>query len=291
MTQFTDNYPTKQTALSDAELKQFAIQNMGGAQPTLPAGFPTEIISLPSEGKVYPSTNPFSSGKIEMKYMTAREEDILTSANLIKQGVVLDRLMESLIVTPSNFNSLIIGDKNAVMVAARILGYGKDYQVTVKCPVCGTETTVNVDLTALPEKHIPDSAVQVEPGIFEYILPHSNRKVLFRLMTTGIDKNINFELEQQRKSKKFNDGIDRELSTRLKHLIVAVDDNRDPKAVNSFVDFELFAKDSRALRSYMKDISPDIEFNYAFDCENKSCGHREEAIAFSIDSNFFWPAS
>lgn len=288
MTQFSDNYP-KQTALSDAELKQLAIQNMGSAQTTLPVGFPTEIISLPSEGKVYPSTNPFSSGKIEMKYMTAREEDILTSANLIKQGVVLDRLMESLIVTPGNFDSLVVGDKNAVMVAARILGYGKDYQVSVKCPVCGTVTTVDVDLTALPEKHIPESAVMVEPGVFEFTLPHTKRKILFRLMTTGIDKKIDFDLDQQRKSKKFNDGIDRELSTRLKYLIVAVDDNRDQKAINAFVDFELFAKDSRSLRSYMKDISPDIEFNHEFQCENTSCGHREEAIAFSIDSNFFWP--
>lgn len=288
MTQFSDNYP-KVASLSDAELKQLAIQNMGSTQTTLPVGFPTEIISLPSEGKVYPSTNPFSSGKIEMKYMTAREEDILTSANLIKQGVVLDRLMESLIVTPGNFDSLIVGDKNAVMVAARILGYGKDYQVSVKCPVCGTVTTVDVDLTALPEKHIPESAVMVEPGVFEFTLPHTKRKILFRLMTTGIDKKIDFDLDQQRKSKKFNDGIDRELSTRLKYLIVAVDDDRDQKAINAFVDFELFAKDSRALRSYMKDISPDIEFNHEFQCENKSCGHREEAIAFSIDSNFFWP--
>lgn len=288
MTQFSDNYP-KTDALSDAELKQLAIQNMGSTQTTLPAGFPTEIISLPSEGKVYPSTNPFSLGKIEMKYMTAREEDILTSANLIKQGVVLDRLMESLIVTPGNFDSLVVGDKNAVMVAARILGYGKEYQVSVKCPVCEKETIINVDLTTLPEKHIPESAVMVEPGVFEFTLPYSSRKILFRLMTTGIDKKIDFDLEQQRKSKKFNDGIDRELSTRLKYLIVGVDGNRDQKAINAFVDFELFAKDSRALRSYMKDISPDIEFNHAFQCENKSCGHREEAIAFSIDSNFFWP--
>ena len=92
-----ENYP-KQPAgnVSDLQLKAMAIQQYETdkqEQPSSTGGhkFPTEIIELPSKGLFYPKDNPLSSGKIEMKYMTAREEDILTTPSLIKQGVVLDR--------------------------------------------------------------------------------------------------------------------------------------------------------------------------------------------------------
>ena len=117
------NYPKGNFEMSDEQVKELAIQNMQ-RQEVKSSGFPTEIVSLPSQGKAYPPDNPLSSGTIEMKYMTAREEDILTSQNLIRQGVVLDKLMQSLIVSPIKFNDLLIGDKNAIMIAARILGYG-----------------------------------------------------------------------------------------------------------------------------------------------------------------------
>ena len=89
---------------------------------------PTETIDLPSKGLIYPSDNPLSSGKIEMKYMTAKEEDILTNQNYIQKGIVLDKLLQALIVSKINYSDLIVGDKNAIMVAARVLGYGKDYE-------------------------------------------------------------------------------------------------------------------------------------------------------------------
>ena len=92
--------------------------------------FPTEVIDLPSKGVLYPKDNPLSSGKIEMKYMTAREEDILTNQNYIKNGTVIDELLKALIVSKINYNDLITGDKNAIMLAARVLGYGKDYTFT-----------------------------------------------------------------------------------------------------------------------------------------------------------------
>ena len=75
--------------------------------------FATEIVSLPSQGKCYPETNPLSSGNIELKYMTAREEEILTSQSLIKKGVVLDKLFEAIIVDKGvNPDDIILGDKN-----------------------------------------------------------------------------------------------------------------------------------------------------------------------------------
>ena len=75
--------------------------------------FPTEIIDLPSNGKCYPDSAPLSKGKVEIKYMT-REEDILSSTNLIRKGVVLDKLFESIVVQDDvNIDDILIGDKNA----------------------------------------------------------------------------------------------------------------------------------------------------------------------------------
>ena len=110
--------------------------------------FPTEMVDLPSKGYFYADGHPLSSGKVEVKYMTAKEEDILTSQNLIQQGSVIDKLLESLIVDKSiKLDDMLIGDKNAIMVAARILGYGKDYEFTYD----GVEQTVDLSILE-PEK-------------------------------------------------------------------------------------------------------------------------------------------
>jgi hypothetical protein len=285
MATVNDNYPNKGFELTDEQLKDLAIQNMQ-RQEVKTSGFPTEIISLPSKGLVYPEGSPLRSGQIEMKYMTAREEDILTSQNLIKQGVVIDKLMQSMIITPIQFNDLVIGDKNAIMVASRILGYGKDYPTEITCPECGTKNKYNIDLTQLPEYTIPEDVTMPSPGIFEYTLPQTKRVIHFRLMTTGLDKQVSKELEANKRSSK-NDGIDRELTTRLKIMIVSVDGQADKKVISNFVDNELFAMDSKSLRMYMKRISPDVKFEIDFACNE--CSHESEASGFTIDTNFFWP--
>jgi len=281
-----DNYPKKGQEMTDEQMKQLAIQNMQ-RQEVQNTGFPTEIISLPSKGILYPENNPLRSGTIEMKYMTAREEDILTSANLIKQGVVLDKLMQSMIVSPIKFDDLVIGDKNAIMVAARILGYGKQYEASVNCPSCNASNKIEIDLTALPEYNVPEDVDMIAPGIFEFTLPQSQRVIHFRLLTTGDDKKISKELETQKRT--IRDGIDRELTTRLKHLIISVDGNADKRFVSNFVDNELFAMDSRSFRSFIKSVSPDIKFEIDFTCSE--CGNGSEALSFNIDTNFFWPKS
>lgn len=285
MATVNDNYPKKDFEMSDEQIKQLAIQNMQ-RQEIKNSGFPTEVISLPSKGLVYPEGSPLRDGKIEMKYMTAREEDILTSTNLIKQGIVIDKLMQSMIVSPINYNDLVIGDKNAIMVAARILGYGKEYPVEITCPNCQHKNKNTIDLTTLPEVNCSEDITMPVPGIFEFTLPQSKRVIHFRLLTTGIDKQVTKELEASKKANK-NSGIDNELTTRLKTIIVSVDGNADKKYISNFVDNELFAMDSRAFRSYMKQISPDVKFEFAFSCSE--CGHEEEALGFTIDTTFFWP--
>lgn len=288
MATVNDNYPKKDFEMTDEQLKALAIQNMQ-RQEVKSSGFPTEIISLPSKGLVYPEGSVLRDGKIEMKYMTAREEDILTSQNLIKQGIVIDKLMQSLIISPIQFEDLVIGDKNAIMIAARILGYGKDYTINATCPECEAVNEFNVDLTQLPEQNIPEGTVMASPGVFEFTLPQSKRVIHFRLLTTGIDKQVSKQLDAVKKANKNSQAVDRELTTRLKSLIVSVDGNADRTFVANFVDNELFAMDSRAFRTYMKSVTPDTKFEISYVCSE--CSHEEEALSFNIDTSFFWPKS
>jgi|LakMenEpi03Aug12_release.lakeMendotaPanAssembly.Ray.scaffolds.fasta_scaffold307008_2 rubredoxin len=286
MAQVTDNYPNKQS-VSDQQLKELALQQY--KQDEVKAfNFPTEVIDLPSKGKVYPEDNLLASGKIEMKYMTAKEEDILTSANLIKQGVVLDKLFQSLIVSPIKYNDLITGDKNAIMIAARILGYGKEYDVEIECPSCAAKNKLVIDLSTIKDKEIPEEVETVSPNRFKYTLPVSKREVTFKFLTHGDEKKIEYELADIKKRAK-KDDVKPELSTRLKHIITSIDGIEDQKAINHFVDNELFAQDSRALRSYVKEISPDTDLTFDFVCN--ACGHEKENVDIPINVSFFWPSS
>jgi hypothetical protein len=288
MTKIPNGYNTPQDAtISDSDLRDQLLSDYKQTE-VKKSNFPTEIIPLPSNGLIYPENHPLSSGVIEMKYMTAKEEDILTSQNLIKQGVVLDKLFESLIVTPINYDDLYLGDKNAVMVAARILGYGKDYVVEVEDPFSpGNKQKVKIDLTQLEHKEVDNSLFENGKNEFDFELPMSKRTVTFRLMTHGIDKQIQAELKGMNKSL-VKTGIDRELSTRLKHLILAVDGQTGRSAINNFVDNELFALDSRALRSYLKEISPDVDMTFTFISD--VTGEVKE-MDIPMDVSFFWPQS
>jgi hypothetical protein len=281
----TDQYPAG--TVSDEQLKELALQKFKQDEVKT-YNFPTEIIDLPSQGKVYPDTSPLASGKIEMKYMTAREEDILTSANLIKQGVVLDKLFQSLIVSPIKYNDLITGDKNAIMIAARILGYGKDYEVEVTCPSCGEKSKITIDLSSIADKKISDDARLVGVNSFAFTLPVSKREITFKLLTHGDEKKIDYTLEAVKKKAK-KDDVNPELSTRLKHIITSIDGNTDTSAINHFVDNELFAQDSKALRAHIKDISPDVDLTFDYECP--ACGHKKDGMTIPIDVNFFWPGA
>ena len=238
--------------------------------------FPSEIVELPSKGIIYPEGNTLSSGKIEMKYMTAREEDIITNQNYIQKGIVIDKLLRSLVISDVNLDDLITGDKNAIMVAARVLGYGKDYTFDY----LGKDYTV--DLSKLEDKIIDESMFTSGINEFEFILPHSQNKVTFQLMTDGLEKKIENELKGLSKINKENLP---EMSTRMKYLILSVNGETDRKHVREFVDTALLARDAKALRDYIIKIQPDIKF--IFDRETFS-GEIEET-EIPITSNFFFP--
>ena len=257
--------------------------------------FPTEIIELPSNGLVYPKDNPLSSGKIELKYMTAKEEDILTTQSYIKDGSVLDRLFQSLIVSngdglPIKYVDLVVGDKNAIMVASRILGYGKEYNVEVTDPFGGEKQKETIDLTQFENKEYDGSnQIELHKNEFEFELPQSKRLITFQLLTESKERKVKHELEAVKKqSKKMGDVTSKELTTRLKNMIVSVDGDSDKNVINRFVDNELFAIDSKALRSYIKEIGPDIDLTWEFISDET--GERKE-MSMPIGTNFFWPES
>jgi hypothetical protein len=242
---------------------------------------PSEIVELPSKGKLYPDGHPLKSGRVEMKYMTAREEDILTNQSYIKNGVVLDKLFQALILTKFDYNDLLLCDKNAIMVAARVLGYGKDYPITVTSPYTGEEVEYTVDLTTIGEREIDWSKLENGKNEFEFELPASKRKITFSLLTHGMQKKIDAEQKAIKKLKK-----DATLTTMLKYIITSIDGDTSDSTIRKFVDRELFAIDSRALRQYIKSITPDLDLVI-----NVPDGESGDTFRSSINIglDFFWP--
>ena len=257
--------------------------------------FPTEIVDLPSKGLIYPKENPLSTGKVEMKYMTAKEEDILTTQSYIKDGSVLDRLFQSLIVSngdgaPIKYTDLTTGDKNSIMIAARVLGYGKDYKVEIQDPFSDNKQEEVIDLTQFEAVEYEGSAqIELHKNEFEYVLPKSQRKITFMAMTESKERKVKHQIKDlERKQRKLKDVTSRELTTRLKNMILSVDGESDTSTIINFVDNELFAMDSQSLRNYINEVVPDMNLNYEFVSEET--GERREML-LPMDVTFFWPSS
>ena len=241
--------------------------------------FPTEMVELPSKGYFYFEGHPLSSGKVEIKYMTAKEEDILTSQNLIQQGTVIDKLLESLIVDKSiKLDDMLIGDKNAIMLSARILGYGKQYEFTYD----GEEQSV--DLSTLEPLDIDFSKFPKGKNEFNFKLPTSEREVTFKLLTGKSEKDIDLEIKAKQKISKTQSS---ELTTRLKHMIISVDGSSEKSYINNFVDNEFLSRDSLAFRQYLASITPDVDMNV----EVVDSDGKKTEVAVPITVRFFWPSA
>jgi hypothetical protein len=237
--------------------------------------FPTEIIELPSKGLVYPEDNPLSSGEIEMKYMTAKEEDILSNQSYIQKGVVLDKLLQSLIVSKINYQDLIVGDKNAIMIAARVLGYGKDYEFEYK------GERVTIDLSQLDNKPFDETSISQGQNEFSYTLPNSGTIITYKLLTHKDEMAIEAEL---RGLKKLNKNASPDVSTRLKYMIISVNGDNDRKAVREFVHTYFLAQDARSFRKHIADQQPDVNLTASVELMEGV-----EDIDIPITVNFFWP--
>ncbi len=248
--------------------------------------FPTETLSLPSQGLLYPKGSPLSSGTIDVKYMTAKEEDILTSTNLIEKGVVIDRLLESVIADPKvKLDDMLIGDKNALMLGTRVLGYGKEYDVVLTDPDTGLEVEHTFDLTQIETVKIDDKLLK-SGNNFELELPISKRTITFKLLTHRDEREIETELEGYRKLSATT-GVTPELTTRLKKQITSVDGNKEKPFIDNFVVNEFLAQDTKAYREYLKKVTPDV----VFEQEYTSQIGEPHKVDIPVGVRFFWPES
>ena len=240
--------------------------------------FPSEVIDLPSEGKLYPEDSPLREGKLEIKYMTAKEEDILTSQNLIKKGLVIEKLLDSLILTKGvKSEDLVIGDKNALMVAARILAYGPEYACEVTNPNTGEQLTHTFNIADCPFIKLPKG---IDGNSFDFELPVSKQKITFKLLTGKDERMINQELD---KIRKLGTLVIPELTTRLRYLITSVDGNDERATINSFVE-NMLSKDSLSLRQEITRVTPDIDMNQEIELEGETV-----KVVIPMTVNFFWP--
>jgi hypothetical protein len=248
--------------------------------------FPTEVITLPSKGLIYSESNPLSKGSVEIKYMTAREEDILASQNLIKKGVVLDKLFESVVVSEGvSVGDISVGDKNAILLATRILGYVADYNVEVTDPFTGESQKVTIDLAKIQTKEVDDSLLNRE-NRYEFELPISKKKIKFKLLTHKDEIDINAEIQALNRLVKGDSVVSQDVSTRLRYMIQEVEGNTDRGFINNFVKNSLLARESKALREYVRTISPDLDLKYQFTSDLTG---ESEALDIPFGVGFFYP--
>ena len=241
---------------------------------------PTEFVDLPSQGRFYPEGHPLhGQDSIEIKQMTAKEEDILTSRTLLKKGVALERLISSLIVdTTIDPKSLLIGDRNAIIVAARVSGYGSDYSTKVQCPACDTKQTYTFNLHSAQVHHGEENenlrATINSNGTITCRLPKTQVEVVARLLTGRDEKSITSIVKS-----------DNQVSKQLETLIVSVNGDTSREAIK-YVANNIPSMDSRHLRLAIKKATPNVDLTQEFSCEN--CGHTQE-MEVPLTADFFWP--
>ena len=244
--------------------------------------FPTEEVNLPSRGHFYPKDNPLASGKVEMKYMTAKEEDILTSPNLLKQGTAIDKLLEALIVDKKvKLDDLLIGDKNALIIAARILAYSKRYDFTA-IDDDGEETTAAVDLTTLNDKELDFKNIPQGVNEFSFKLPNSEREVVLRILTHKDEVELSKEAEALQKAK-----MSTGMTSRMKKMLVSVDGKSERVHINKFVDEELLSVDALEMRKYLFTITPDVDMSTTATYADGT----EREVVVQVTAQFFWPST
>ncbi len=245
------------------------------------SNLPTETITLPSKGLIYPAEHPLSKGSIQLKYPTAKEEDILTNKNYLESGIMFDKLLQSLITEKINVQDLVIGDKDTILVAARILAYGEKYTFNALNSITGEYSPITISLTDLKEKELNNDLLKTQ-GIneFEFELPNTKMLVTYKLLTGKDEKNIKDEIKGL---KKIDPQSSYDITTTLKHTITSVNGNREPKVIREFID-TLITKDVRELRKHINKTSPGIKLTIDYDF-----GKGSEEVPVPINSDFFWP--
>ena len=257
------------------------------AKPSLDFATPTELVDLPSKGKFYSEGHPlYNQETIEIKYMTARDEDILTSPSLLKKGVAIDRFLQNVIRNQRiNVSSLLSGDKNAILVASRINGFGADYTTKVTCPNCMAVNEHTFDLDAVEQYsgdvHDGYDIVATDRGTFLVKLPRTELEVEVRLLTSKDENELAAKMQA---NKKRSNVVETNLTDQLKKVIVSINGVDDMQSIHKVVN-NLPAYDSRYLRGAFVRITPGLDMTQDFTCD--SCGFEKEVdIPLTVD--FFW---
>ena len=247
---------------------------------------PTESVPLPSLGRVYPSDSKlFNRETVEIKAMTAKEEDILTSRALIKKGTVITHLIGSCLIDKGiEVDDMIAGDRNALMTALRITGYGSEYKAEVSCPACGEQSKQDFLLSELPIKNLEIEPVVEGSNLFEFVLPMTKKKVNFKFLTGRDEQEITVLSERKKKQGLKSDNL---VTTKLQYSIVAIDGVKDRGKINTFIS-NMPARDSLALRRHMDDNEPGIDMKSWMDCPH--CDTTSE-VRLPMGATFFWPDS
>jgi len=245
---------------------------------------PIETVPLPSQGKVYdPDSMLYNRETIDIKAMTAREEDILTSRALIKKGTVITELIRSCLVNKQiDPNSLLSGDRNALMVAIRITGYGVDYKTEVECPSCSTKDQHEFNLAELPINSLGADPTELGTNSFEFTLPMTKKNVQFKFLTGKDEQEIIISSERRKKSGIMSDNL---VTNKLQYSLVMVDGKTERSSINHFIR-HMPARDSLALRRHMDKVEPGIDMKGWVDCPH--CAESSE-VNFPLGTSFFWP--
>ena len=244
---------------------------------------PTQLVELPSKG-LYPPDHPLcGSDTVEINYMTAKDEDILTNRSLLRKGLAIDKLIQNLITDESiDARSLYIGDRNAIMIYARAAAYGEEYKTKIQCPACSKTSKFSFNLTS-HEIYSPDTDVEEitnnHDGSFTVVLPASNVHARIRPMT-GVH-----ELEIMKSES--DNGSETLITDQIRYSVVDFNGYNDDKTL-TFVINNMVAKDSRYLRKWIDHISPDITMKTQFDCPK--C-HSSQEVTVPFGTEFFWPES
>jgi hypothetical protein len=249
---------------------------------------PTEFVDLPSQGKFYPEDHPLHGKEsLEIRFMTAKDEDILTSQALLRKGLALDRFLQNIIIDKKvKVNDLLVCDKNALVVKARITGYGPLYQTKISCPACGTSQEYEFNLdevqTVTADDIVAQGANLDGNGHVTLQLPKTNATVTLRMLT-GKDENQLVKSSNVRNRN--TDKVSSLLTNQLKTLMVSVNGNADRRFINNFVD-NMPAMDSRFLRKEYAKNTPIVDMTQLFACEE--CFYEKDMeVPFTTD--FFWP--
>jgi len=247
---------------------------------------PTEMVELPSKGLYYKEGHPLQGKEsVEIRFMTAKDEDILTSKSLLKQGIAIDRLIENVILDKRiKAKDLLPGDRNAVLVASRISGFGSDYSTNITCPACATTSKFTFDLENVKPKEKPDyqelDITLTDSGTFLTTLPRTKVEVEIKILDAKEESNLLASIDKQEKS-----GLPASSNTSyLSAIICSINGEANRITINRFID-NMPSLDSRHIRSVHSAVTPNIDMKHHFGCPK--CGHEQE-VDIPITVDFFW---